>query len=347
MFRLALLLVFSFSTIAAAQRECAPGWSWSRRVVACVQTNCNSVQHAHYGYAGDCVCGSSGSIRENPNDPNIECSHPRDHATCPGCVYACVHRGQQCPGQAASTNQPSASRSCNYDQAIVELEQQANELNNTGQTLRRLSEADLPEFPELNYCVAASGNQISVQITDNRSVAQRIVNAVGAVESVGGLLGIVDDTPVPALSNLSVTVLQSVRGRIINARTTSDDNNAALNFMRDSQSMARGVNNVRERMICAVKRGVPLFYRRTLALLRRAEQMEREISGNSSCPRNLANLVRQKVRTLRRTYDWHAAGVIRPPGTSARSNYTLRRNWVDNRLDGRNRPAIFNEVRCR
>lgn len=315
--------------------------------MACVQTHCSQVQHAHEGYAGDCVCGSSGSIRENPNDPNTECYRPADYASCPRCVYACVHRGQTCPGQAASTNQPSASRSCNYDQAIVELERDANELNNRGRTLRRLMEADLPEFPELNYCVSASGSTISVNITDNSSVAQRIVNAVSAVETAGGLLSIFDDAEVPALANLSVTVLRAVRGRVITARTTSDDNNAALGFMRDSQSMAQNVNDVRQRMVCAVKRGVPLFYRQTLALKQRAEQLARDVRANSSCPRNLANVVAAKMRELQRTYDWHAAGVIRAPGASRRGNYDIRRTWVDRRLDGRYQPMIFSEVSCR
>ena len=59
--------------------------------------NCNDIPDAHHSYVLDCVCGSSGAMEENPEDPNKECSYPSDYASCPGCVYACVHLDEDCP----------------------------------------------------------------------------------------------------------------------------------------------------------------------------------------------------------------------------------------------------------
>lgn len=65
--------------------------------VDCVQLNCPKVSNAHWGSTGRCICGSSGSIAENPEDPNKVCLFPRNYKSCPGCVYACVHLDEDCP----------------------------------------------------------------------------------------------------------------------------------------------------------------------------------------------------------------------------------------------------------
>ncbi|MEA3323024.1 MAG: hypothetical protein U9Q12_02275 [Patescibacteria group bacterium] len=94
-----LLLFFPFFSISAiGPDDCKSGHTWKPRSgVGCVQTNCNDVPHAHWGYTQNCVCGSSGSIHENPDDPNKECYYPSSHTACPGCVYACVHADDKCP----------------------------------------------------------------------------------------------------------------------------------------------------------------------------------------------------------------------------------------------------------
>lgn len=92
--------LFPFVLHAMGPDDCKPGYEWRPRSgVGCVQTNCNDVPDAHWGYTQDCVCGSSGSINENPNDPNKECHYPQDHASCPGCVYACVYADEECPNE--------------------------------------------------------------------------------------------------------------------------------------------------------------------------------------------------------------------------------------------------------
>jgi hypothetical protein len=85
---------------AADTSKCPPGYSW-RKPVGCVQTNCNEIPHAHWSSTGECVCGSSGSIKEDPRDPNQECILPRDDPSCPACVYACVALGATCPDRSA------------------------------------------------------------------------------------------------------------------------------------------------------------------------------------------------------------------------------------------------------
>jgi hypothetical protein len=64
--------------------------------VGCVQVNCEDISFAHYGYTGDCVCGSSGSIGENRTETNKACYLPADDQRCPNCVYKCITYEQEC-----------------------------------------------------------------------------------------------------------------------------------------------------------------------------------------------------------------------------------------------------------
>jgi hypothetical protein len=78
--------------------KCGPGYEFKPRSgTGCVQANCNSIPNAHWSYTGTCVCGSAGSINENPNDPNKACYLPADCGPCKSCVYACVHFDEECP----------------------------------------------------------------------------------------------------------------------------------------------------------------------------------------------------------------------------------------------------------
>jgi len=82
--------------------RCPSGYVYRPRSgVECVQISCEKGQipNAHPSYTGRCVCGSAGSINENPQDPNKACSYPADYKSCPGCVYACVHSDEECPKQ--------------------------------------------------------------------------------------------------------------------------------------------------------------------------------------------------------------------------------------------------------
>ncbi len=330
--------------VVEAQR-CRAGYEWNRRFAGCVQTDCNDVEHAHYAYGGECVCGSSGSIAERSTDPNQECSHGSNHSSCPGCVYACVVPGRACPGAPGA-----APRDCNLDQEILDLERDSEELAQLGQRLRSLIEAELPTFPQLDYCVRSSGSSITVNINDGASAANQVLQVVGAVESVLDIGGAFQDgeaaTLRSGLTSLSVGVLRSLRGQVIEARTRSrGGNDPALQFMRDTQQMAANVERVRERMVCSVRRGLPDFFQRTQALERTVEALERRIASDPQCAQGLSNLIAVKMRELQRIYRWHGEGVLRPPGT-ANSGFVRRGTWLDRRIDGRTQPQVFNEVRC-
>lgn len=85
-------------TIFADSPNCSSGYTYKPSSgVGCIQIGCNDIPDAHYGYTGYCVCGSSGSINENPKDPNTECTLPKEHTACSGCVYACVGTKETCP----------------------------------------------------------------------------------------------------------------------------------------------------------------------------------------------------------------------------------------------------------
>ncbi len=100
---LALSANFSgFQKAAAAPDDCPSGYKFNPRSgVGCQQENCNTITDAHYSYVGDCICGSSGSMYENPDDPNKECYLSLEDESCPGCLYACVGLKEECPGAGA------------------------------------------------------------------------------------------------------------------------------------------------------------------------------------------------------------------------------------------------------
>lgn len=112
---LAMMFIVA-NDINAGITDCKPGYKFNRNSgVGCQQENCYDVPSAHYSYEGYCICGSSGSINEKPTDPNKACRYDNSNTSCPGCVYACVHTNESCPGQNTNTatvtepSTPSAS----------------------------------------------------------------------------------------------------------------------------------------------------------------------------------------------------------------------------------------------
>ncbi|MFH1236466.1 MAG: hypothetical protein V1685_06055 [Parcubacteria group bacterium] len=95
---LALAVILFTPSSSAEIGDCPNGYEFQPSSgVGCVQINCADVENAHYSYTSRCICGSAGSIYENPEDPNTSCNYPSDYESCPGCTYACVHADEKCP----------------------------------------------------------------------------------------------------------------------------------------------------------------------------------------------------------------------------------------------------------
>lgn len=114
---LVALLFVAPRGVRADRDDCGTGYEFQPSSgVGCVQINCNEVPDAHYSYTSRCVCGSAGSEWENPADPNTSCAYPGDDASCPGCVYACVHANEECPdapGLSTTNTTANSNRSTN------------------------------------------------------------------------------------------------------------------------------------------------------------------------------------------------------------------------------------------
>ncbi|MBI5037871.1 MAG: hypothetical protein HZC01_04180 [Candidatus Kerfeldbacteria bacterium] len=94
--------------------DCPAGYEFQPSSgVGCVQINCNDVENGHWSYTSACICGSAGSIYEDPTDPNKGCYYDRDYAACPGCLYACVHTDEACPDETPPTTNTNASSNVN------------------------------------------------------------------------------------------------------------------------------------------------------------------------------------------------------------------------------------------
>lgn len=98
--------------VAARAGDCPTGETFSARFAACVQADCNDVEHAHYAHGGECVCSSAGSIAQKDTDPTKPCRRPRAYASCPGCVYKCVRPDQSCPTDVQVDPQAKCEKTC-------------------------------------------------------------------------------------------------------------------------------------------------------------------------------------------------------------------------------------------
>lgn len=127
--------------------------------VGCVQIDCADYAHAHYSYTSACICGSAGSINENPADPNTGCYHSSDYTACPGCLYACIHADEECPqppGEVpvSTANSANANRNTN---AIANANSAVNTNTATSQNIN-VSNAgtNMPTLTTGNAVAAAS-----------------------------------------------------------------------------------------------------------------------------------------------------------------------------------------------
>lgn len=95
-----IIILIATSIADASITDCKNGYKFNRNSgIGCQQINCNDIPDAHYSYTGDCICGTAGSINEKPTDPNKSCRYDNSYTSCPGCVYACIHSDEKCPGQ--------------------------------------------------------------------------------------------------------------------------------------------------------------------------------------------------------------------------------------------------------
>ncbi|MFC2162673.1 hypothetical protein ACFLRF_03250 [Candidatus Altiarchaeota archaeon] len=106
-----LLALIVFSMQVAAVHECQSGYNWDRRVIGCIQTNCEDVEHAFYNYGLNCVCYACGD-RGCTGDEKFQkpCRRPADYAGCPGCLYSCIGPDDLCPGEQGPVKDDSGTQ---------------------------------------------------------------------------------------------------------------------------------------------------------------------------------------------------------------------------------------------
>jgi hypothetical protein len=156
--------------VRGAIDDCPAGYRFDPRSgVGCVQTDCASVPFAHYSYEGYCVCGSSGSINENLNDPNKECGYPSDRAGCPHCLYACVHLNEDCPSleTVEAEAEPAVVVSNETAEGVVATESVSGEAVINLPTLASLAaEAEVVVPTCTEYCTRLFGGKPGAKILE-------------------------------------------------------------------------------------------------------------------------------------------------------------------------------------
>jgi len=162
--------------VCAAVDDCNPGYEFRRKFIRCVQSNCNGdiIPDAHLSYVGDCVCGSSGSMNENPDHNNKECARPHDYPGCPGCVYACVHSSEKCPDEkeAEASTTTIAADEDEPEYGIIEKDGKLFIISPPGGVLQ-ITMSDLPEWARtamvtVGAVIPVVGPPDTVMTGDNR-----------------------------------------------------------------------------------------------------------------------------------------------------------------------------------
>jgi len=151
----AAVLFVLIPAVPARGQSCPTGFVWDRMSgVGCKQADCATIPDAHYSYEGYCVCGSSGSINEDPAGPNKECGRPSDNTACPGCVYACVHLNEECPDTGSSASPATTTTNTAADQNL-------NVAADTGLNINTNTTADT----NLNVAPVQADTNISLSTT--------------------------------------------------------------------------------------------------------------------------------------------------------------------------------------
>lgn len=160
-----LLFIPAVTVSALTEADCGPGYTWDRMSgVGCKQTNCNSIGDAHYSYTGHCICGSSGSVNEDPTDPNKECYKGSDNAGCKGCLYACVGLDEDCPGETGTTTNTNTSTNTN---SSVNTNQTTNANANANQNSNASSNQNVNISQSgINISLSTSGTTTGPTCTD-------------------------------------------------------------------------------------------------------------------------------------------------------------------------------------
>ncbi|MBI5032046.1 MAG: hypothetical protein HZB51_16055 [Chloroflexi bacterium] len=115
-----ILTHYLIQTAWAQGVQCPPGFTWQRLSgVGCIQTNCQTIPNARYGYTGNCIC----------NEGYGGCAVPVDYSNfdrtlCgPFCPYSslvhCLKAGETCPDQKPAPTLPQPTQVRQSQQPIA------------------------------------------------------------------------------------------------------------------------------------------------------------------------------------------------------------------------------------
>lgn len=244
---------------------------------------------------------------------------------------------------------------CTFEPHLEELEERIEDLVQAGETLKRLSLNELPEYPEFEYTLTSGGSELSVEVIGPLSYGQ---NLSDLSDTVVGVLGMVAD--LPPLYNLMdkdlsawkatgfrTAILESiafVKGELMKGRSSQGvPSKDIVEFVRSMANSVDNVATVRHGMICTVKTGMPKFYAAYDELKKLERLMADQVEANSECPSKYFDLLKTKMRPAEKIYQWHAEGITGPDKSSG---WVKRHTWIDLRVTNDFRSAIIEEENC-
>jgi len=226
---IAIVLLLWTPTANAAQK-CPPGKSWSRAVVACIQTKCPA--GAKRTYTQTCNCG------EAWNKPFRTCWKN-------GLATHCVKKGQRCPGERSTTRLPSKPKpkprvivkpqhrplpssrrapACNYERRIHTLSQAIKKKGMSSKRIRASAKyvdyiremENLDRYSRYTFCSDEEGNATLKFNTPEERLYQSITRLNGLISSFAAAFGGLAGAAASAQKDLER--LQTAHGQVMKQR---------------------------------------------------------------------------------------------------------------------------------
>ncbi len=246
---------------------------------------------------------------------------------------------------------------CNFDKELVAFEKAAHDLASRGKTIKKLSLAELPEYPLMSFKVNSGGTNLVLQIDDPENFYEQTLEATRGVNKMLGLAGSAFKLAFPCLKK--VEGLGKYYPSILNVLNLARDK-AARYMKSNSEKNERGIpefiilmsrtlqssRDIRYGIICTTKLQTKRFYKGYEKLEKTKDKLRTDVDANKACTANNSskketylNLISLKAKAVRGPNYWIKNSKLSMYIGSAR-NHLPSGGWID-------KEVIWNQADCR
>lgn len=186
--------------------------------------------------------------------------------------------------------------SCDYDDAVVAYEEEAFDLADRGERIKKIAGMDLPFYPAMSFSVSTSGTDISLKIDDPDSWWQTLLDKSRQVNSfLGWFEGKTVLFALPTFDGMSgnyydyypnlLNTINLVADQIETHRKTGSEKKEG-GIPEHIIAMGRALQSardIRKGMVCTTKLHLKKFYEDYETLKQERLDLLEKIDGNAAC----------------------------------------------------------------